>query len=293
MGCPGVGCRVRRAVITVQSSLLAACTVIAVLMNWNLATAQDTRIDAPLPHSVGQSVSPSFEGWYPNANGSFNMVFGYFNRNYDESLDIPVGPNNRLEPGPADQGQPTHFLPRRQTGVFAIVVPSDFGEQELTWSLTAYGETIAIPGHLRPEWQIDALMEVTNKNTPPQLRFQMDGKSGQGPGGVHAKMTARSSEVTPITVWTIDDGIPRARGGRPSKPGVAWAKYRGPGSVTFSVSQTPVNEAGIATTDVTFSDPGEYILRVLASDETGGQRAVMAGGFFCCWTNGYITVDVE
>ena len=142
--------------ISVQSSLLAACTEIAVLMNWNLATAQDTRIDAPLPHSVGQSVSPSFEGWYPNANGSFNMVFGYFNRNYDESLDIPVGPNNRLEPGPADQGQPTHFLPRRQTGVFAIVVPSDFGEQELTWSLTAYGETIAIPGHLRPEWQIEA-----------------------------------------------------------------------------------------------------------------------------------------
>ena len=111
MGCPGVGCRVRRAVITVQSSLLAACTVIAVLINWNLATAQDTRIDAPLPHSVGQSVSPSFEGWYPNANGSFNMVFGYFNRNYDESLDIPVGPNNYIEPAEFNGMQPTHFPP--------------------------------------------------------------------------------------------------------------------------------------------------------------------------------------
>ena len=135
--------------MTMKSLLLVAGTLATVFVSWNLATAQETRIDAPLPHAVGQSVSPSFEGWYPNADGSFSMVFGYFNRNYDESLDIPVGPNNKLEPGPADQGQPTHFLPRRQTGVFAIVVPSDFGEQELTWSLTAYGETIAIPGHLR------------------------------------------------------------------------------------------------------------------------------------------------
>ena len=48
--------------------------------------------------------------------------FGYFNRNHQEHVDIAVGPDNRIEPGPADRGQPTHFLPRRQTGVFAVRV---------------------------------------------------------------------------------------------------------------------------------------------------------------------------
>ena len=112
-------------------------------------------------------------------------MFGYFNRNHEEHLDIPVGPDNRFEPGPADRGQPTHFLSRRQTGVFAAVVPADFGNQWLTWTLTAHGVTIAIPGHLRPEWEITALEEVTSRNTPPVLRFGgPDAEPGAGaPGG--------------------------------------------------------------------------------------------------------------
>ena len=90
-------------------------------------------------------MSPSYEGWYPNADGTFSLSFGYFNRNYEERLDIPVGPDNRIEPGPANRGQPTHFLPRRQTGVLAVVVPADFGDRQLTWILTANGETVASP----------------------------------------------------------------------------------------------------------------------------------------------------
>ena len=146
------------------------------------APAQETKLDAPRPHAIGQSVSPSFEGWYENPDGSFSIVFGYLNRNFEEHLDIPVGPDNRIEPAPADRGQPTHFLPRRHTGVFAIRVPADFGEQELTWSLTAHGRTIAIPGNLRPAWRIDALREVTNGNTPPVLRFAPDGEPRPGAG---------------------------------------------------------------------------------------------------------------
>ena len=77
---------------------------------------------APIPHDSGQGVTPAFEGWYRNADGTFTLSFGYFNRNYREALDIPIGANNRFDPGPADQGQPTHFLARRQTGIFTIVV---------------------------------------------------------------------------------------------------------------------------------------------------------------------------
>ena len=179
------------------------------------APAQETKLDAPRPHDSGQSVSPSFEGWYENPDGSFSIVFGYLNRNYEEHLDIPVGPGNRIEPGPADRGQPTHFLPRRHTGVFAIRVPADFGEQELTWSLTAHGRTIAIPGNLRPAWRIDALKEVTNGNTPPVLRFAPDGEPGQGPAGVSARITASPSRPVELALWTTDDGLSRTRGSIP------------------------------------------------------------------------------
>ena len=101
--------------------------------------------EAPIPHTSGQSVSPVFEGWYPNADGSFSMSFGYFNRNYEEVVDIPMGPNNRIEPGPADQGQPTRFQTRRHTGTFTVRVPKGFDEkQKVTWTLASAGQTISI-----------------------------------------------------------------------------------------------------------------------------------------------------
>ena len=274
----------------------AAAGIVALVLSVAAsAGAQDTRVDAPIPHDVGQSVSPSFEGWYANPDGTRSLVFGYFNRNYAERLDIPVGPDNRFEPGPADRGQPTHFLSRRQTGVFAVVVPADFGNQRLTWSLTAHGRTIAIPGHVRPEWEITALEEITSGNTPPVLRFGgPDAAPGQGPLGVRSALTAAVSAPVEVTVWAADDGVRKARAAqRPARFGLVWSKYGGPGDVTFSDDTPDVDETGKATTAATFSEPGEYVLRVLAWDDSGGQSAIMAGGFFCCWTNGFVTVQVQ
>ena len=61
---------------------------------------------ANLRHWSGQGVAPVYEGFDINADGSFNMWFGYMNRNYEEELDIPVGAGNTFEPGarsrPAD-----------------------------------------------------------------------------------------------------------------------------------------------------------------------------------------------
>jgi len=270
-------------------------TLTLVLTLPGVAGAQDTRLDAPLPHITGQSVSASFEGWYTNPDGTHSLVFGYFNRNYEETLDLPVGESNMFEPGPADRDQPTHFYPRRQTGVFAVVVPADFGDQRLTWTLTAHGVTIAIPGHLRPEWIITALEEVTSGNTPPVIRFGgPDAESGQGPLGIRsAALTAAVGVPTTVTVWATDDGVRKARAvARPARFGVVWSKYRGAGTVSFD-DTAPAIEDGTAVTTVTFSEPGEYVLRVLAWDDSGGQSAIMAGGFFCCWTNGFVTVRVQ
>ena len=99
----------------------------------------------------GQDVTPAYDGWEENADGTFNLVFGYFNRNWDEQLDIPIGPNNNLEPGSPDQGQPTHFFPRRNRYVFRVKVPKDFGKKELVWTLTANGKTNQTVGSLKPE----------------------------------------------------------------------------------------------------------------------------------------------
>ncbi len=276
-------------------TLWAGGALLLVLILPGAAGAQDTRVDAPITHAIGQSVSASFEGWYPNPDGTRSLVFGYFNRNYEELLDIPVGPDNRFEPGPADRGQPTHFLLRRQTGVFAVVVPADFGDQQLTWTLTAHGVTIEIPGHLRPEWEITALEEITSGNTPPVLRFGgPDAEPGQEPLGIHSELTAMVSAPPPITVWATDDGVRKARAAqRPARLGVVWSKFRGPGAVMLSDTAPAIDETGEAVTTATFGEPGEYVLRVLAWDDSGGQSAIMAGGFFCCWTNGYVTVQVH
>src|SRR5258706_2696113 len=125
-------------------------------------------------HNSGQTITGAFEGWFPNADGSFSLLLGYFNRNQRQELEIPAGPNNRIEPGGPDQGQPTHFLPGRQWGLFTIKVPKDFGEKKLTWTLTVNGKTNAIPVSLNSLWEGQPFVEATG-NTPPFI--------GVGEGG--------------------------------------------------------------------------------------------------------------
>src|SRR5258707_762193 len=106
----------------------------ASLIFTNLSVAQ-------IHYASGQNVVPVFEGWERNADGSFNMVFGYMNRNYEEEVEAPIGPNNKLEPGEADQNQPTHFYPRRQEFVFKVKVPAGWGDKDVVWTLISHGKT--------------------------------------------------------------------------------------------------------------------------------------------------------
>src|SRR5947208_6160400 len=147
----------------------------------------------------GQSITGAYEGWYPNPDGSFSLLVGYFNRNQKETLDIPAGPNNRIEPGGPDQGQPTHFLPRRQWGVFTITVPKDFGDKKLTWTLTANGQPTSIPMTLNPLWVIEPFKDAGIGNTPPALRFEPGGIAYQGPPrGIARTFNTKLSEELPL-----------------------------------------------------------------------------------------------
>lgn len=249
---------------------------------------------APIRPS-GQSVTPVYEGWYRNPDGSFSLSFGYFNRNAQETLDIPVGPDNAITPGPANRGQPTHFDARRHWGVFTVVVPANFGSQKVTWMLRSRGDSAAIPGSLDPLWQIDALEgEAGANNTPPVLRLGSPEREGRGPGGVMSQALRASVSVPfEVSVWAQDDGraMPATTPNRPETPvTLSWFKHQGPGDVAFAPATARVpNTGGKSTTMAQFSAPGEYILRVRATDASG---IASAGHEQCCWTNGFIKVTV-
>ena len=195
----------------------------------------------------GQNLQPVFEGWERNADGSFDMVFGYLNRNYEEHLNIPVGPDNYFEPGGLDQGQPTYFYPRRQRYSFRVRVPADWGDRELVWTVTAHGQTDRAVGWLIPEQVIDDQVIAMNRsgggapdepNEPPSITL-VEGD----------RRTTTVGEPLTLTVVVSDDGIPERRAAPNSRPPgrrnarglrAAWIHYRGPGSVTFDPWTPPM-----------------------------------------------------
>ena len=272
----------------------AGLSAVLVVASWVLVGAAQRPAQLPLEpfRDSGQGVTGAFEGWYQNPDGSFTLLVGYFSRNQEETLDIPVGPNNQIEPGGPDQGQPTHLLPRRQWGVFTIAVPKDFGDKKLTWTLVAHGQTTSIPLSLNPLWVIVPLEHVMG-NTPPVVRFEQGGAALQGPPrGISASLSTTLRDPVMLTTWVTDD-LHVDPGPRP-RPGplvrVFWSKFRGPGAVTFDNSKPEVDDTadGKATTTARFTTPGEYTLRLQANDSSGEG----GGGFQCCWTNAYVKVIV-
>jgi hypothetical protein len=240
----------------------------------------------------GLTVTPVYEGWYENADGTFSLSFGYYNRNVEEVVDLPHGAANRMEPADYNGTQPTRFHPRRHWGVFAVTVPADFGDQAVVWTIDFRGERYSIPGTLHTDWQIDALEgEAGSGNTPPVLSFDEGATEGAGPAGTWgAPIEARAGIPVELTVWGSDDGSVRI--GRTAQSAVAlrWFKHQGPGDVTFSEEsgEVPI-EGGAMTTMATFEVPGEYVVRVRANDSSG----VSSGGHAqCCWTNGFVRVNV-
>jgi hypothetical protein len=282
---------------TSRFGAVSACvwTTVACLAasTWALAgqdRSTEIRPSDGLHHARGELVAPVFEGWFRDETGTLMLSFGYLNRNFVQELDIPIGPDNKIEPGPPDQGQPTHFVPRRQWGIFAVPVPKATEERlraekkTVSWTLRANNQTVTIPANLGPTYAIDALKEPTVGNTPPVLRFKGAPASGTGPFG--AKTSVNAVTGTPLTVkYSVTDdqrALPQKR-----NIGVTlfWIRYRGAGAVKITDATKSVPGNGEATITATFSEPGEYVLRVEASDTE-------IHDFHCCWSNGYIHASV-
>ena len=234
----------------------------------------------------GQNVQPVFEGWERNADGSFTMVFGYLNRNYEEAPSIPVGPNNFLEPGSQDQGQPTHFYNRRQQFVFTVRVPADWGEKDLTWAVTHNGRTDYARGHLWPVWEIDDGVMQLNRGSGTADAFADNQRPSVAIDGSDTLEVTLPDSIE-IAVVASDDGIPppnprlaerTPRRGPKSqavvdprnaaKTGLAvtWLQWRGAGAVTFDPQVPEIGDGGRAVTRATFSEPGTYVLQAVVDD---------------------------
>ena len=257
----------------------------------------------------GASVTGAFEGWFANQDGSRSFLVGYFNRNTQQELDIPIGPNNRIEPGGPDLGQPTHFLPGRQFGMFVVPVPKEFTPQDkYTWTIVANGQSSSIPLRLNNDYVISPFIEISVGNTPPVIRFEQNGSKIQGPIATVAQAAIRTASLSgplPLTVWAADDMKYTSNTSAPmTKPRppvtVTWSKYRGPGTVMFDKAKPDVEPlpsssrsgapafSGKTTANVKFSEPGDYVLHITANDYSGDG----GGGFQCCWTTGLMKVSV-
>ncbi len=243
------------------------------------------------PRERGASVTPAFEGWYKNDDGSFSLLVGYYNRNAKEPMTIPIGPNNKIEPGDPDQGQPTYFETGRQWGVFVIKVPKDFGTKSMKWTITSNGETQSIPLTLNPGYPITPFKELGMLNEPPVLKFAADGAKFTGPPTeVATTLNGTVGQPVAIQVWVSDVKERGKEEGAGLVANVSFRKFRGPGDIKFDpVRVAAKQQNGMVSTNATFSAPGEYIVRVQANDESGEG----GGGFQCCWTNVYVKVVVK
>jgi hypothetical protein len=239
---------------------------------------------AQIRYAMGQDVVPVFEGWERNGDGSFNFVFGYMNRNYEEEVDVPIGPDNALEPGGVDQDQPAHFYPRRQQYVFKVRVPKDWGKKDLVWTLTSQGKTEKAYASLMPVWEIDVGTYQQNRGGPGELGEADDAPTIKVEGG--AKRAIAAGSALTLDAFVVDDGKPSNRPSqsgsnarvegplrqavvrldRGVRLGVIWVVYRGDAAaVSFAPRKIAVVE-GKASTKVTFSKPGTYTLRAYADD---------------------------
>src|SRR5207244_2471370 len=127
----------------------------------------------------------------------------------------------------------------------------------------------------QPEWEIDE--GVIQMNIAP------GGAPPADPPNAAPKITGSPDQTVTLpgaltlTATATDDGIPKPRkpppGAAAPPPGSAgvdirWIHYRGAGAVKFSPDRSPrvYGKSVDMTTNVTFTAPGTYVLRAIASD---------------------------
>lgn len=301
-----------------SSAYSTACTLLKAFLAFVLLSALLSTSAHADTYRKGQYIEPAYEGWWENDDGTFSFIFGYQNENWEEELDIPVGDNNLFSPGEADRGQPTHFLPRRNRFTFEVVVPADWGDKELSWTVTANGVTKVAYATLARDYVVDNVVIASETGSlgagtsSPESRANLAPKVtvlGDRTGGQVIRRV-RVGEPLMIEARVEDDGLPKPRAasltrevaegrekmltpprqvtvGKTNGLFLSWNVYRGEGAVAFDPPQPkpwedtraganspwgalwtppPIPEDGIYHTEVTFDEPGNYVLWGRADD---------------------------
>ena len=264
---------------------MRAALVLAVVLGHAAGAGAQTRFT----YSRGQSVSPAYEGWWPNDDGTYTMFFGYMNSNWVQQLDVPIGPDNNIEPGGPDRGQPTHFYPRRNMFLFTVDVPADFGDREIVWTLTTNGRTERAYGSLRTDYLLDRQTIATEMGANFG-RIRDEWRTNEFPSlslAVDQPRTVRVGQPLRLVAFVSDDGEPagnyrppQPEPGKPhpaytpprqivpgNPPGVrfAWVVFRGDASqVTFDPPQLKMWQDTRVYSNSPWSPP--YILPAVPPD---------------------------
>jgi hypothetical protein len=234
-------------------------------------------LSVQIKYTRGQDVSPTFDGWKANPDGTYTLYFGYFNRNSEEEVDIPVGPDNYFDGDKIDQGQPTHFYPSPRWWVFGVVLPKDWPkDKRVIWTLNSRGRTNQTKAWLQPEWEVD--QGIISKNSPRDSMLMTTGIGDIDFENVAPSMTGSPDQTIKLgntltlTATATDDGRPKPLSdARSQQQGVRirWIVYRGSGKVRFDpdiMSERVYGKPATLQTKVNFSAPGNYRLRAIASD---------------------------
>jgi len=254
----------------------------------------------------GQTIQPVFEGWEKNADGTFSMLFGYMNRNYDETPFVPVGQNNFFSPGPEDRGQPTHFYTRRQSFVFRVTVPADWGQKDLVWTVNHNGKAFTALGSLMPHWVLDEGVWRANRGSGTSGRTAAEMPRNEPPVVKLVgsdQLTAKVGEPLTLTVTATDDGRPGPRPPRPTRrsgtgealnttptvivPGLPTLGGNRSGAGNGNGGPTDQNmvktrtayETGLAVTFLHYRGPGKVTFEPMAMPVKSGSPAVTQARF--------------
>jgi hypothetical protein len=265
----------------------------------------------------GESVAPMFNGWIANEDGSVQMLFGFANQNRETIVDIPLGPNNFIEPSEFDGVQPTHFPVYRrpgfvglqERGVFAVTVPADMAGTEVVWTLTSGGKTWSVPGRATSTAYEMSAGERALGTLKPAIRFNLNGPEAADVEGIYAaRITTKVGKPVTLTAYVQD------RGKRAAYPenemllyplGTEWIMHQGPAAPEFSQARVTGRERASegggesgnmgsndweeVTTEATFSEPGDYVIRLRVDNFTAPDSQF---DNVCCWSNAYVPVTV-
>ena len=290
------------------------------------------------PHSPGNHIlAPFMEGWYENEDGTYTISFGYSNANLD-TLYIPVGEDNFLDPAQFDGVQSTIFFPGHHRGIFTVTLPAEMKDQDVWWTLTkANGDVTRVPGRTGAiAYELD-WRPRPHGGLPPSVSFDSQSGVGRGPPGIMAERTQTVSVGSPLTL-SVNATDPSERDPDDARSldiplRVIWSQLQGPGRVEYTRHESnpeeeqeeePASAAaaaaagggggggvgaaarrdraasgpqiiqlsegqGTASVIVTFSVPGEYIMRARVDNFTAPDSSDNDN---CCWTNGYVRVTV-